>query len=143
MQHSTEENELLVASVYDTALKYGDNLSKMTEVQRVVFLVEHLMQEVNSGASFEQYFRWASIQELKSIVPTLQQLGLDDVVLIVERGLSIAFPRGIPRSEDEKQDLTEWSEEQEQLLDELFEPLEDLYYKVVNVLGEYARKSGA
>ena len=143
MDHSTEENELLVASIYDTALKYGENLSKMTEVQRVVYLVEHLMQEVSSGASFEQYFRWASIEELKCLVPTLQQLGLNDVLLVVERAMGIAFPHGVPQTEDEKQDLTEWSEEQEQLLDELCEPLESQYEQVINVLGEYVRESGA
>ena len=143
MEQSTPENEAIVARVYEEALRFDGNLSKMTETQRVVYLVEHFMQEVNSGASFEQYFRWASIEELHSILPTLKGLALEVVASMLEQAMSIAFPEGIPKTESEKDDLTEWSEDQEEALGALFEPLEDLNGRVMNVLGEFASGYGA
>jgi len=143
VEQSTQTNEAIVSRIYEETLGFDGDMTKMTEVQRSVYLVEHLMQETNSGASFEQYFRWAAIDEIEGILPKLRELGLEDVAALLEQAMSIAFPDGVPKSEEEKYDLTEWSEEQEEALEQFFAPLEELNGRVMNVLGEYASRAGA
>ena len=140
---STEENEKLVARIYEKAMTSLHNNEPITAAQRIVHDIEHMMQEVNSGASYEQYFRWASIDEMKSISKHLHMLGLDAVARLTDQAIKVAFPRGIPSSEEEKSDSTEWSPEQEEILSDLFTQLEEHNGHVTNVLGAYARRVGA
>ncbi len=143
MEQSTQENEAIVSRVYEEALGLDGDLARMNEVQRVVYLVEHLMQEVNSGASFEQYFRWASIDELGQILPALRRLGLDSAAAIVESAMHSAFPDGIPGSDEEMPDPPAWSGDQEVELARLFGEFEELNGHVTNVLGRFVSRSAA
>lgn len=143
MEQSTQESEAIVSRVYEEALGLDGDLARMNEVQRVVYLVEHLMQEVNSGASFEQYFRWASIDEIGQILPALGSLGLGSAAAIVESAMHSAFPNGIPGSEEEMSDLTVWSQDQEVELARLFGEFEELNGHVTNVLGRFVSRSAA
>jgi hypothetical protein len=139
---STPENEALVARVYAQALEQsvaGRTLSP--EMQRV-HDVEHLMQEVNSGASFEQYFRWASLPELAGIEQHLAALGLDGVRQLTRQAMRVAFPRGLPRTAQAHEEATEWTAQQEAQLAALFEQLEAHNGHVTNVLGAFARQAG-
>jgi hypothetical protein len=61
---STLENEQLVARVYEEAMSALDAGKPVSAPALVVHDVEHLMQEVNSGVSFEGYFRWSSLDEI-------------------------------------------------------------------------------
>jgi hypothetical protein len=60
-----------------------------------------------------------------------------------EQALQVAFPKGIPSTDAEKSDLTEWSEEQDQALRELFPAFEDQNGRITNVLAAYAKRVGA
>jgi hypothetical protein len=108
----------------------------------VVHDVEHLMQEVNSAASFEGYFRWSSLDELGRIRDQLRAVGLDRILELTERAIQLAFPEGIPTTEEEKRNATEWTSEQEEGLASLLSDLEEQNGHVMNVLGEYARTNG-
>jgi hypothetical protein len=108
----------------------------------VVHDVEHLMQEVNSGASFEQYFRWSSLDEIGRIREQLRVVGLSRILELTERAIQLAFPEGIPTTEEEKRNATEWTPEQEERLASLLDDLEEQNGHVTNVLGEYARTNG-
>lgn len=140
---STEENEKIVARVYEKAMTALHNNEPITPAQRIVHDVEHMMQEVNSGASYEQYFRWASVDEIRSVSQYFRTLGLDTVAQITGEAIKAAFPRGMPSSEEEKSDATEWSSEQEEVLSDLFGQLEEHNGHVTNVLGAYAKRVGA
>ncbi len=61
MEQGTDENATRISKVYSAvldALNAGKTISTEAEL---VYQVELLSQEVNSGASFEQYFRWARV----------------------------------------------------------------------------------
>ena len=140
---ASEENERTVARVYQAAMEALHVGRPISPAQRVVHDIEHLMQEANSDASFEQYFRWASPDELAGIRDRLRGVGLDDIASLVSRAVEVAFPRGLPGSEAEQSEATAWSPEQEQALAELFGELESENGRVMNVLGAYAREHGA
>jgi hypothetical protein len=138
---STEENEELVSRVYTRALDTRDQGRAMDTADLMVYHVEMLSQEVNSGASFKQYFRWASVAEISEAEPRLASLGLDNVAQIVRRAIDVAFPNGVPLSDEEKDELTEWTEAQEELLSALAEEFEEHNGRIINVLGAFYRNS--
>jgi hypothetical protein len=107
----------------------------------MVYHIEMLSQEVNSGASFEQYFRWASIEEISEVVGCLESLALSDVAQIVRRAIDVAFPNGLPVNDEKKSELTEWTEEQESLLREAANGFEEFNGRIINVLAAFYRKS--
>jgi len=107
----------------------------------MVYHIEMLSQEVNSGASFEQYFRWASIEEISEAVGRLESLALSDVAQIVRRAIDVAFPNGLPATDEEKSELTEWTEEQEELLGKAANEFEEFNGRIINVLAAFYRKS--
>ena len=139
---STPENEQLVARVYEEAMGALNEGKRVSAPALVVHDVEHLMQEVNSGASFEQYFRWSSLDEIGRIREQLRVVGLSRILELTERAIQLAFPEGIPTTEEEKRNATEWTSEQEEGLASLFDDLEEQNGHVTNVLGEYARTNG-
>ncbi len=75
-EQSTEENEKLVQEVYTAAMTRVHSDQSLEEPERMVWEIEGLMQEVNSGASYEQYFRWRPVSEISVIVARLYGLGL-------------------------------------------------------------------
>jgi hypothetical protein len=60
---STPENEQLVARVYEEAMAALDGGKQVSTPALIVHDVEHLMQEVNSAASFEGYFRCQALKK--------------------------------------------------------------------------------
>ena len=138
---ATPENAKLVARVYSKALKELAKGRTLSPADEVVYEVEMLSQEVNSGASFEQYFRWASTSEIARIVGRLESLGLQAVAQLATSAIAAAFPNGLPTSDDEKEDLSEWTEEQENHLSELAEEFTRFNGEVINVLGKFHREN--
>lgn len=136
---ATTENEELVSRVYTQALDDRHHGRPLDEADLMVYHIEMLSQEVNSGASFEQYFRWASVQEISEAVPRLESLALPEVARIVTRAIEVAFPDGIPQDDEEKSALTEWSGAQEERLGELATEFEEFNGRIINVLGAYHR----
>lgn len=138
---STTENEELVSRVYTKALQVREDGRQLDAADLMVYHIEMLSQEVNSGASFEQYFRWASVSEISEAADRLESLALSDVAHIVRRAIDVAFPNGLPPTDEEKSELTEWTEEQEELLSALAQQLEELNGRIINVLAAFYRKS--
>ncbi len=138
---STTENEELVSRVYTQALQDRQDGRKLAPADLMVYHVEMLSQEVNSGASFEQYFRWASVEEIAETVSRLESLGLSDVAQIVGRAIKVAFPKGVPATDEEKNELTKWSEKQEELLGTAANEFEEFNGRIINVLATFYRKN--
>ena len=139
MEISTEENEKLVSAVYERAMGSVHAGSAISDDENLVFQVELLSQEVNSGASFEQYFRWVGKGEVDQIVDLLNKLELTEVGVIVEKAIMIAFPDGVPDNEDEYENCTEWNESQEGKLESLFAEFEQYNGVITNKLGGYIK----
>src|SRR5574341_62178 len=99
---STAENEQIVSRIYEATMNALHANKAVSADHRRIHDIEHLMQEVNSGASFEQYFRWATVAEINSIRAHLQAVGLGDVAALVTQAIEIAFPKGLPSTDEEK-----------------------------------------
>ena len=138
---STSENEDLVSRVYTQALKERHDGRHLDAADLMVYHIEMLSQEVNSGASFEQYSRWASVAEISEAVGRLESLALSDVAQIVHRAIDVAFPNGLPTTDEEKDPLTEWTEDQLDTLSALADDFEEYNGRVINVLAAFYRKS--
>ena len=136
---STPENEGRVGRVYARALEARSREPELAPADQVVYEVEMLSQEVNSGASFEQYFRWASVDEICRIVARLEALGLPEVAALAGSAIAVAFPGGIPASEEEKNRLTDWSGDQEDRLTGLAGEFEAWNGRIINVLAAFHR----
>ncbi|MGH9961725.1 MAG: DMP19 family protein [Pyrinomonadaceae bacterium] len=139
---STEENGRIVSRVSEAAMNELHAGRPISAAQRLIHDIEHMMQEVNSGASFEQYFRWASLNEVSKICDHLRTAGLQDVSNLVSQAIEIAFPNGLPSTDEEKSEATDWTPAQEEALAELFPRLEEENGRVTNTLGAYAKRSG-
>jgi phage-related protein len=72
----------------------------------------------------------------------LQSLTLSDVAELVRQAIAAAFPDGVPSSDEEKNDLTEWTVEQEERLSALAGEFEEFNGKIINVLADFYRGSG-
>jgi hypothetical protein len=140
MEISTEENEAIVRGICEAVTAARESGKPISPEQQLVYDIDYLLMEANSGASFEQYFRWASVDEIKRVVPALRRVGLVDVAELTETAIRVAFPQGVPSTDEEKSAQTEWSETQDEQLRELFPALEDQNGRVINTLAMFASK---
>ena len=140
MKISTKENEALVRSICEVVERAKKTGKQVQSYQQTIYDIDYFLSEVNSGASFEQYFRWASVEEISRVQEALKIIGLKEISRLTQQAIKIAFPNGIPNNENEKNDLTYWSEEQEKSLDNLFKPFFDANEKITNSLAHYARE---
>jgi hypothetical protein len=138
---STPENEELVSRVYTQALEDREQGRPLDAATLMVYHVEMLSQEVNSGASFEQYLRWASVGEISEAAGRLESLALTEVAALVRRAIGVAFPDGLPGSDEEKSEGVEWTEEQEEALRALAEEFEGFNGRIINALAGFYRRS--
>jgi len=139
MEMSTAENEELVSRVYLRAIEDRREGRELAAADLMVYHVEMLSQEVNSGASFEQYFRWASVEEIAGAAGRLESLGLSDVAGIVRRAIEVAFPDGVPATDEGKSEQIEWTDEQEELLSAAAGEFEEFNGRIINVLAAFHR----
>jgi len=141
MELATEENDDLVSKVYTRIMEEVHAEKRITDHENFIFQIELLSQEVNSGASFEQYFRWVGKPELDQILGHVKNLNLPAVYEIVNEALNIAFPNGVPEDDDEYEECTDWSEIQEERLSELFEKFEEYNGVIINKLGGFIQEN--
>ena len=143
MEISTEENEAIVRRVCSVVAAAAETRAMITPEQQNIYDVDYLVMEANSGASLEQYLRWASVAEISRIVPALRVVGVEDIAELAKRAIDIAFPGGVPADDETKSDHTDWSEEQERSLETLFLELEEQNGRIINTLASYATQVGA
>ena len=143
MELSTLENEAIVRSICEAVSAARESEKPIKPDHQLIYDIDYLLMEANSGASFEQYFRWASVEEIGRVVPGLRRVGLLDVAELTEKAIRVAFPKGIPSTDAEKSGLTDWSEAQDESLRELFPALEDQNGRITNVLATFASKTGS
>lgn len=138
---STPENEAVIAAAYARALQDRAEGLELAPALQLLYEVEMLCQEVNSGASFEQYFRWASLEEIQRAPARLDELGLPALSRLVRAATAIAFPAGLPASEAEMDELTEWTPEQEAELALLADEFSDHNGQLANTLAAWYRRA--
>lgn len=95
--------------------------------------------EIGSGASYEQYFRWSSKEQIDRLLVQLNQLGLGEIVDSTREAIEVAFPHGVPANEDDFEDCLDWTEDQEEALEALYEQEVNIHPLVEEKLAVYAR----
>lgn len=135
------ESEALVAAAYARALQDRAEGLELSPADQLLYEVEMLCQEVNSGASFEQYFRWASLDEIQRAPVRLDELGLPALARLVRSAAVIAFPAGLPASEAEMDELTGWTPEQEAELALLADEFAESNGLLANTLAAWYRRA--
>ncbi len=110
-----------------------------TPEMETFFEIYCLDMEIGSGGSFEQYFRWSGKKEVDRIVTQLEEAGLYAIIETTKKAIEIAFPDGVPEDQDSYEECTDWSDEQEEKLDELYEREECIHGLIEEKLAEYAR----
>lgn len=104
------------------------------------YRVYTLDTEIGSGASFDQYFNWASSADVDKIVEDLEALGLNRHAVATRMAIRVAFPDGqIPEFDSASLDM-EWSEPQLLELGKLYDEVSDLHGLVIERLAEYATR---
>lgn len=141
MEMGTEENEAIVRGVCERVQAAAAAGEPIAARDQLIYDIDYLVMEANSGASYEQYFRWASPEEIGRVVAACRAVGLDEVAALTEQAIAVAFPDGIPSDPESMDDATDWSEAQEDQLQQLFGKLEDHNGRITNVLGRYASGS--
>ncbi len=139
MEFTKPESQALIRSVTDRIRKRKWWHAKVSDLEKIVSEVDLLVTETNSGASFEQYFRWARLEGIRRIVGHIELLGLTDLAKLVERAISVAFPGGIPESYEEKDELTDWADSTERELHELAKEFLDESGRLENRLADFYR----
>lgn len=140
---STPESEALVQAEYSRILQDRAEGLELSPADQFLYELEMLSQEVNSGASFEQYFRWAALDEVARAPARLEELGLAALALLVRRATAIAFPAGLPASEAEMDELTDWTPEQEAELAILADEFSESNGLLCNTLAAWYRRATA
>lgn len=138
MEIGTEANDAIVREVYERVIAATAAKRPVTTQDQIIYDVNYLVMETNSGASYEQYFRWATPDEIGRVVNALRAVGLEEVAVLTEEAIGVAFPGGVPADPVTKEEATYWSEEQEELLNQLFAQLENCNGQITNALGRYA-----
>jgi hypothetical protein len=138
---STPENEALVSRVYTQALQDRAEGRRLGGPEQLLYEVEMLSQELNSGASLEQYFRWASPEEIGCAAARLEQLGQHEAARLTRDAVATAFPGGLPASEADMDWLTDWLPEQEARLQALADAFTEFNGAITNALAGFYRRS--
>lgn len=76
---------------------------------------------------------------LSMVLSRLQSLGLAAVADITRRAFDVAFPKGMPKSADTKDALTQWTPEQEVHLQELAEEFTEFNGPITTALASFYR----
>lgn len=123
--------------VLETSEKSLIDQGLLTYNENLVFQINRLLTEAGSGASFDQYFEWVGINEVKQIVGQINKLGILEVTTIVTKAIKVAFPNGVPENDTEYRKSTHWTEEQVEKLDYLYRQFEPYDSAVMNRLAKH------
>ncbi len=98
----------IVYNAYDKILEkcnYGDDLEKLNEHERVLFVTQILEGEVNNGG-FSQFFFNSSGDFSNELVDAFTKIGALKTAEICKGALTL-FPDNVPTDRSERQDLLE------------------------------------
>lgn len=118
----------------------SESAKPLTPAMQTFYDVVCLDMEIGSGASFEQYFRWTSKEQIDRVLSQLELVGLDDIVGITEEAIRIAFPDGVPADPLVQEECTDWTESQEETLDALFRHYPGIHSLIEARLAAFARR---
>ena len=100
----TDTNDFVVAMTehLDNKTQYGEDMSALSEAERIFYITQTLEMEVNSGG-FSQFFYNSSGNFSNELVGAFTAIGANATAAICQKAIS-AFGRDIPVDRDEREE---------------------------------------
>ena len=130
----TDTNEFVIAMTAHIAEKaqYGDDVSVLSEAERIFYITQILEMEVNNGG-FSQFFYNSSGDFSNELVGAFTAIGANTTASICQKAID-AFGRDIPVDRDERQEMLDELESDE--LDEILEECDNAFFAYEDDLNE-------
>ena len=130
----TDTNDFVVAMTehLDNKTQYGEDMSALSEAERIFYITQTLEMEVNNGG-FSQFFYNSSGNFSNELVGAFTAIGAYATAAICQKAIS-AFGRDIPVDRDEREEMLDELESDE--FDEILEECDNAFYDYEDNLNE-------
>lgn len=130
----TDTNDFVIAMVehLDEKTQYGENMSVLSEAERIFYITQTLEMEVNNGG-FSQFFFNSSGNFSNELVEAFSAIGAKVTAAICQKATAV-FGRNIPIDRGARQNMLLELESDE--IDELLRECDDAFYAYEDDLNE-------
>ena len=130
----TDTNDFVVAMTehLDNKTQYGEDMSVLSEAERIFYITQTLEMEVNNGG-FSQFFYNSSGNFSNELVGAFTAIGANATAAICQKAIS-AFGRDIPVDRDEREEMLDELESDE--FDEILEECDNAFFDYEDNLNE-------
>lgn len=130
----TDTNDFVIAMMehLDGKTQYGDDMSVLSEAERIFYITQSLEMEVNNGG-FSQFFFNSSGNFSNELVDAFTTIGANATAAICQKAIA-AFGRDIPVDREERQEMLDELESDE--IDEILEECDGAFYDYEDDLNE-------
>ena len=130
----TDTNDFVVAMTehLDNKTQYGEDMSALSEAERIFYITQTLEMEVNNGG-FSQFFYNSSGNFSNELVGAFTAIGANATAAICQKAIS-AFGRDIPVDKDEREEMLDELESDE--FDEILEECDNAFFDYEDNLNE-------
>lgn len=131
----TDTNKFAIAllSHLEGKTQYGDNLSVLSEAERIFYVTQTLEAEVSNGG-FSQFFYNSSSEFSNEIVSAFSAIGAHATAEICQKAID-SFGREIPDDADEREELLDELLDDEEI-EAVLEECDEAFYKYEEDLNE-------
>ena len=112
--------------------QYGDNMSVLTEAERIFYITQTLEMEVNNGG-FSQFFYNTSGNFSSELVSAFTAIGANATAAICQKAIS-ALGRDIPADQGKRQQMLDELESEE--IDGILEECDNAFFDYEDDLNE-------
>ena len=130
----TDTNDFVVALTehLDNKTQYGDDMSVLSEAERIFYITQTLEMEVNNGG-FSQFFYNSSGNFSNELVDAFTAIGAKTTADICQKAISV-FGRNIPVDREEREEMLDELEGDE--FDEILEECDNAFCDYEDNLNE-------
>ena len=130
----TDKNDFVVALTehLDHKTQYGDNMSVLSEAERIFYITQTLEMEINNGG-FSQFFYNSSGNFSNELVSAFHAIGASTTAAICQKAIS-AFGRDLPVDKEAREELLDELESEE--IDEILEECDSAFLDYEDDLNE-------
>ncbi|MBE6870440.1 MAG: DUF4375 domain-containing protein [Ruminococcaceae bacterium] len=130
----TDTNDFVVAMTehLDKKTNYGEDVSVLSEAERIFYITQTLEMEVNNGG-FSQFFYNSSGNFSNELVSAFTMIGANATAAICQKAIS-AFGRDIPVDKDEREEMLDKLESDE--IDRILEECDGAFLDYEDNLNE-------
>lgn len=132
--HLADKNDFVIAMKehLDEKTQYGDDMSVLSEAERVFYITQTLEMEVNNGG-FYQFFYNSSGDFSNELVSAFTAIGANATATICQKAIA-AFGRDIPVDREEREEMLDELESDE--ISEIIEECDAAFYDYEDNLNE-------